>query len=95
MKYYKVFGSKCYIYRDEYNLGEFDNKDDEGTFLRYSARSKAYQCYNKRLNKIIESGNVKVDEDTSKESDKLAGYESDESANKKREEKIIEGEEEK
>lgn len=44
------------------------------------------------MNKIVESANVKVDEDTSKESNKLAGYKSDESNDRKREENIREGE---
>jgi hypothetical protein len=43
-------------------LGKFDSRDDEGIFLGYSSRSKAYRCYNKALGKIVESANVKVDE---------------------------------
>jgi hypothetical protein len=62
VKYFKVFGSKCYIKRDEEDLGKFDSRVDEGIFLGYSSRSKAYRCYNKRLHKIVESANVKVDE---------------------------------
>jgi hypothetical protein len=62
VKYFKVFRSKCYIKRDDEDLGKFDSRDDEGIFLGYSSRSKAYRCYNKALGKIIESANVKVDE---------------------------------
>jgi hypothetical protein len=62
VKYFKVFGSKCYIKRDDEDLGKFDSRADEGIFLGYSSRSKAYRCYNKALGKIIESANVKVDE---------------------------------
>jgi len=41
-KYFRVFGSKCYIRRDEENLGKFDARSDEGIFLGYSNKSKAY-----------------------------------------------------
>lgn len=88
MKYFKVFGNKCYIRRDEDNLGKFDSRVDEGIFLGYSTKSKAYQCYNKRINKIAESVNVKVDESTSKDLEILVGYEFDESGEKKKEEEI-------
>jgi hypothetical protein len=62
VKYFKVFKSKFYINRDDENLGKFDRIVDEGIFLGYSSRSKAYICYNTKLRKIIESDNVKVDE---------------------------------
>jgi len=61
-RYFKVFGSKCYIKRMEKNLGKFDDRADEGIFLGYSIKSKAYKCYNKRLRKIVESADVKIDE---------------------------------
>jgi hypothetical protein len=62
IKYFKIFGSKCYIKRDDEDLGKFDSRVDEGIFLGYSSRSKAYRCYNTTLCKIVESANVKVDE---------------------------------
>ena len=37
-------------------------KGDEGIFLGYSCKSKAYRCWNLSTNKIIESTHVKVDE---------------------------------
>ena len=36
IKYFKVFGSKCYIKRDNEDLGKFDSRADEGIFLHYS-----------------------------------------------------------
>ena len=36
VKYFKVFGSKCYIMRDDGKLGKFDSRSDEGMFLGYS-----------------------------------------------------------
>lgn len=62
VKYFRIFGSKCYIKKDDANLSSFESKRDEGIFLGYSSLSKAYRCYNKRLKKIIESANVEVDE---------------------------------
>jgi transposase InsO family protein len=62
VKHFRVFGRKCYIKRDDDNLGKFDSRSDEGIFLGYSPNKKAYRCYNLRLHKIVESANVKVDD---------------------------------
>ena len=62
VKYFRVFGSKCYIKRDDDNLGKFDSRRDEGIFLGYSSTKRAYIFYNLRLHKIIESSNVTVDD---------------------------------
>ena len=62
VKYFKVFGNNCYIKRNEDDLGKFDSRTDEGNFLGYSSTKKAYRCYNKRLHKIVESADVKVDD---------------------------------
>jgi hypothetical protein len=62
MKYFKVFGSKCYIKRLDESLGKFDARSDEGIFLGYASNKKAYRCYNIRSHKIIESAYVKVDD---------------------------------
>jgi hypothetical protein len=65
VKHFRVFGSKCYIKRDDDNLGKFDSRSDEGIFLGYSSNKKAYRCYNLILHKIVESTDVKVDDPTS------------------------------
>jgi hypothetical protein len=62
VKYFRIFGSKCYIKNDEDNLGKFDPRSDEGIFLGYSSNKKAYRCYNLILLKIVESANVKIDD---------------------------------
>ena len=62
IKHFKVFGSKCYIKRDDFDLGKFDCITNEGIFLGYSSKIKSYRCYNMRLNKIVESANVRVDD---------------------------------
>ena len=63
VKYFMVFGSKCYIHKDFRN-GKLDAKSEEGIFLGYSTRSKAYKCLNTNTNKVVESANVKFDEYT-------------------------------
>ena len=62
LKYFKVFGSKCYIKMNEDDLGKFDSSIDEGIFLGYSSTKKAYICFNNRLHKIVESADVRVDD---------------------------------
>ena len=39
-------------------------KSEEGIFLGYSIRNKAYKCLNTNINKVVESANVKFDEYT-------------------------------
>jgi hypothetical protein len=41
---------------------KLDAKSDEGIFLRYSTKSKAYKYLNSNTNKIVESAYVRVDE---------------------------------
>ncbi|MGI4458266.1 hypothetical protein ACR2WA_25375, partial [Klebsiella pneumoniae] len=61
VSYFKIFGSRCYVHKDDRN-GKFDQKSEEGKFLGYSSRSKAFKCLMKSSNKILESANVKIDE---------------------------------
>ena len=75
---FKVFGCKCYILKDTRN-GKFDAKSDEGIFLEYSTRSKAYKCLNTNTKKIVESENVNFDEHVEvhiNESKKIEDYRS-------------------
>ena len=58
---YRVL-DKCYIKRNEDHLGKFDSSNDEGIFLGYSSTKKAYRCFNKRLHKIVESVDVRIDD---------------------------------
>ncbi|GJT05444.1 retrovirus-related pol polyprotein from transposon TNT 1-94 [Tanacetum coccineum] len=62
LKYFKVFGSKCFILNTKYYLTKFDPKSTEGIFLGYSPNSKAYVVLNKDTIKVKESLNVKFDE---------------------------------
>ena len=62
VKYFRVFGSKCYILNDRENLGKFDAKSDEGIFLGYSTTSRTYRVFNKRTKTVMEFINVKIDD---------------------------------
>jgi hypothetical protein len=46
----------------ESKKGKFDVKGDEGIFLGYFYRSKAYKCLNSSTHKIIKSAHVRIDE---------------------------------
>ena len=61
VKYFKIFGRKCYVLKDIRNV-KVDAKSDEGIFLEYSTKSTAYKCLNSNTNKVVESTNVKIDE---------------------------------
>ena len=46
VKYFRVFGSKCYILRDREYLTKFDTRSSECIFLGYSNNSRAYRVFN-------------------------------------------------
>ena len=52
IKYFRIFGRKCYIKKDD-DIGKFDPKSNEGMFLGYSLKSKAYICFNVRTKNIV------------------------------------------
>jgi transposase InsO family protein len=62
VKHFRVFGSKCYIKREDGGMGKFDSRVDKGVLVGYSSTRKSYKCYNLRLNKVVESINVTIDE---------------------------------
>ena len=43
-------------------MENFDSRVDKGIIVGFSSTSKAYKCYNLRLNKVVESINVTIDE---------------------------------
>jgi hypothetical protein len=43
-------------------MGKFDSHVDKGVLVGYSSTRKEYKCYNVRLNKVVESMNVTIDE---------------------------------
>jgi hypothetical protein len=62
VKYFHVFGSKCYILVDREQRRKMDPKSDEGIFLGYSTNSKAYRVFNNRTRTMMESINVVIDD---------------------------------
>ncbi|KAI3735537.1 hypothetical protein L6452_15038 [Arctium lappa] len=65
VKYFHVFGCRCFILYDRASLGKFDKKVDEGKFIGYSLASKAFRVFNQRTRTIQESINVSFDDDKS------------------------------
>jgi hypothetical protein len=63
IKHFKFFGSKCYIKKNDENIRKYDHRADEGIFLGYAINSKGYKCYNKRLHKLVDYIEIKVDEE--------------------------------
>jgi hypothetical protein len=49
-------------------MGKFDSRMDKRVLVGYSSTRKAYKCYNLRLNKVVESINVTIDETGGQES---------------------------
>jgi hypothetical protein len=43
VKYFIVFGSKCYIKREYGKIGKFDSRVDKGILVGYSSKRKAYK----------------------------------------------------
>ncbi len=48
--------------RREDRIGKLDCRIGEGILLGYSSKRKAYKCFNLRLNKIVESISVQIDD---------------------------------
>nr|GEZ02586.1 hypothetical protein [Tanacetum cinerariifolium] len=62
IKFFRVFGCRCYLLNDYEDVGKLKAKGDIGVFVGYSKESAAFKIYNKRTRKIHESVNVNFDE---------------------------------
>nr|GFA94532.1 retrovirus-related Pol polyprotein from transposon TNT 1-94 [Tanacetum cinerariifolium] len=62
IKFFRVFGCRCYLLNDYEDVGKLKAKGDIGVFAGYSKESAAFRIYNKRTCKIHESVNVNFDE---------------------------------
>nr|GFB98466.1 retrovirus-related Pol polyprotein from transposon TNT 1-94 [Tanacetum cinerariifolium] len=62
IKFFRVFGCRCYLLNDYDDVGKIKAKGDIGVFVGYSKESAAFRIYNKRTHKIHESVNVNFDE---------------------------------
>ena len=41
--------------------GKYDDRVDEGIFLGYAPNSKGYTCFDKRLHKLVDCIDIKID----------------------------------
>nr|GEY17828.1 hypothetical protein [Tanacetum cinerariifolium] len=57
-----VFGALCYPTNDSENLGQLQPKADIGIFIGYVPIKKAFQIYNRRTRRIVETIHVDFDE---------------------------------
>nr|GFA66549.1 hypothetical protein [Tanacetum cinerariifolium] len=62
IKFFRVFGCRCYLLNDYEDVGTLKAKGDIGVFVGYSKESAAFRIYNKRTRKIHKSMNVNFDE---------------------------------
>nr|GEW94634.1 integrase, catalytic region, zinc finger, CCHC-type, peptidase aspartic, catalytic [Tanacetum cinerariifolium] len=62
IKFFCVFGCRCYLLNAYEDVGKLKEKGDIGVFVRYSKESAAFRIYNKQTRKIHESMNVNFDE---------------------------------
>ena len=72
VKYFRIFGSTCFILKDRENVGKFDSRNDEEIFLGYSSTRKAYWVYKKRTTKVMETVNAVIDEPSYSGSEKVS-----------------------
>ncbi|GJR64928.1 putative ribonuclease H-like domain-containing protein [Tanacetum coccineum] len=62
LSFFYVFGALCYPTNDSENLGKLQLKADIGIFICYAPTKKAFQIYNRRTRRIIETIHVDFDE---------------------------------
>ncbi|KAI3759537.1 hypothetical protein L6452_07424 [Arctium lappa] len=62
IKYFHVFGCRCFVLNDRDQIGKFSPKADEAKFVGYSSNSKAYRIYVLKSKIILESINVSFDD---------------------------------
>nr|GEW08387.1 hypothetical protein [Tanacetum cinerariifolium] len=62
IRFFRVFGCRCYLLNDYEDVGKLKAKGDIGVFVGYSKESAAFRIYNKRTRKIHKSVNVNFDE---------------------------------
>ncbi|KAI3718365.1 hypothetical protein L6452_19232 [Arctium lappa] len=60
IKYFHVFGYRCFMLNDREQIRKFSPKGDEAKFVGYSSNSKAYKVFVLKSKQILESINVSV-----------------------------------
>jgi hypothetical protein len=65
VSFFRVFGCKCYIYKNRQHLGKFQRHCDIGFLVGYSSKFKAYRVFNHATGLIKETYDVEFDESNS------------------------------
>ena len=65
LKYFRVFGCKCFILKKGVRLSKFEARAHEGIFVGYATNSHAYRVLNKSTGLIEETCNMEFDENNS------------------------------
>ncbi|KAJ9546442.1 hypothetical protein OSB04_018985 [Centaurea solstitialis] len=71
VKFFHVFGCKCYVLNDREPIGKFNPKGDDVIFLGYSWDSAAYRVYVLRSQILVVSTNVRFDDNFQVTQDKF------------------------
>jgi hypothetical protein len=62
IKYFWVFGCKCFYLKKGVHLSKFDTKSLEGTFVGYATESHAFRIFDKLSARVVEVSNMRFDE---------------------------------
>nr|GEW11323.1 retrovirus-related Pol polyprotein from transposon TNT 1-94 [Tanacetum cinerariifolium] len=62
LSFFSVFDALCYPINNSENLGKLQPKADIGIFIGYAPTKKAFQIYNRRTRRIVETIHVDFDE---------------------------------
>jgi hypothetical protein len=62
IKYFRVFGCKCYYLKKGVHLSKFDSKALEGTFVGYAAESHTFRIFDKESTHVVEVSNGRFNE---------------------------------
>src|SRR3954469_22307130 len=62
IKYFRVFGCKCFFLNKKDWLSKFQSKKIEGIFVGYVSNAHAYRVYNKSTGCVVETCDVEFDE---------------------------------
>nr|GEV74320.1 retrovirus-related Pol polyprotein from transposon TNT 1-94 [Tanacetum cinerariifolium]GEV74321.1 retrovirus-related Pol polyprotein from transposon TNT 1-94 [Tanacetum cinerariifolium] len=72
LSFFHVFGALCYSTNDSDNLGKLQPKADIGIFIGYAPTKKAFQSYNRRSRRIVETIHVDFDELTAMATEQIS-----------------------
>nr|GEZ17724.1 retrovirus-related Pol polyprotein from transposon TNT 1-94 [Tanacetum cinerariifolium] len=71
IKFFRVFGCRCYLLNDYEDVGKLKAKGDIGVFVGYSKESAAFRIYNKRTRKSSNLSVLQVSEASKKDLEDL------------------------